>query len=687
MPLLAPADVAPLATRRSDLPAVVVPDETTCSPGLGMWMHTGRNAHAALAPSRWDAFTDDPDPWLREPARAAVRRGWRGVPIGATIAVDTETPGTHDQLRIKCVTVAWHEADGSLHSALLDPERRDFDGMILGGVLDRAAEWVLHNGSFDVPGLVTHGWAHPDQVREKLRDTLVLARMIDTSGLGSRSLEAQAKRYLRIEAAEGGMKPVFRAAGYASAEDGWRLMDIDRPTYRRGAMTDTGVTLRLWPLLLAAAVKWTLGHRYGDLGAQTRDEALAIVMRSQRVHAIMGARTGLGIAVDRDYLDDYRDRAQGPYQLARAELEAAGVERPGNGDDLMAALERTGQLPAGWPRTAGRKDKTTGAVVPGSQKLSSTKKNLELLPDIPIVAAHRAVKDHDRIVDQYMRKADDQSAVTGRCYPMAGIHGAAASGRMSYSGLELQQFPHDARGILIPDSGQFGSADLSSIEPVTLGLLGRAPAFTAPYFAGGDIYYPIVDALGLAVLLGVDRKAARKVSKIVLLGIMYGMGNLKLAVQLGLFNDDGTPDIARATELRTLVLDYLGPVAGFVRMVAMRAEQFGHIVTVGGRVLSMPRFTEDDGSESVGAYKGLNYCIQGSAYDQLAQAVLTLDDAGLSHHIVLAIHDELVVEAEALEATREALIRPHTGFARWTRDPVPDLRSDVEISERWIKPD
>ena len=678
-----PLNASRLLRRGAGERLIPVPDETVRDLGIDAWLHTGRNAHAALR-GTWGALTTDPDTWVARSAKLAVQRSWRGVQPGAMVAVDIETPGL-DPLTINCVTVAWLETDGTLHSALLDASRRAEDGELLTWVLAAAGWWVYWNAPYDIAGLVPNGFTPPDQVRAKMLDGLVSARMIDTASKHSRSLEAAAKRYLGLSAVEGGMGSVFKAAGFATKEAGYLHMDIDRPTYRRGAMIDTAVTLRLWPVLTEAVADWLTHHRYPGYGATTREAAHRIHADSQRVHRIMAARGGAGIAVDTDYLDEYTDRMMGPLASAAATLTDAGID-PGNGQHLMRELDRRGLVPPGWKRT-------------GTGKLSSAKEDLELLPGIELVAAHRFWKNTDRLLHQYMAKAAAQASRTGRCYPMFGTHGATATGRASYTGLELHQFSGAARGILIPDDRDrehgFASVDLSSIEPVTLANLAVDTAFLAPYERGEDLYYPMVDALGLPQALGfaaaptekdpTGRVRSRKVSKVVLLGIMYTMGAAKLAANLGLYLPDGSPDVERAKGLRQQVIDYLGAMSGYMRLTEHRARQYGHTVTVAGRVLSMEVYNGE-----VVSRKAVNAQVQGSAYDQLAYAKLLLDDLGLSQHIYLSMHDELVVSGnpEIAAEVQRALMTPHPGFEHWTKNRhTPVIRSDMQFNERWWSPD
>jgi DNA polymerase I-like protein with 3'-5' exonuclease and polymerase domains len=109
------------------------------------------------------------------------------------------------------------------------------------------------------------------------------------------------------------------------------------------------------------------------------------------------------------------------------------------------------------------------------------------------------------------------------------------------------------------------------------------------------------------------------------------------------------------------------------------AEDYGKVITVGGRILPV-----DEG----GVFRSVNYTIQGSAADQLAWAVESIDAAGLSDTILLGLHDELVVECDDVTSYDiETLMRtPHPNITRWTAGRVPILRCDRQsMGAAWRK--
>lgn len=566
-----------------------------------------------------------------DPVRAAVD----GLRPGM-VAIDTETPSLSDAFTHRCLTAAWWEGD-RVRTVLLDPARREGDAALSREIIGRATELVLHNAPFDVPGLYAAGLLCDNDFR-KITDTLVYARIAWPDQFIPKNLGALANRLLGWDSHTGGMDTAFRAAGYRNRESGFAGMDIGSPVYRLGAMADTVATLRLSPLLLDAATDRLLDHPFTAHGCTERAAAREVVARQQRVNQIMLRRNAFGMAIDSDYLAAYRDRVAADAARSAMMLRAAGI-RPGVGADLLRHLDSIGAVPAGWPRTA------TG-------RLSAAKGHLESL-DHPLALAHRNIA-HTEKIDGYLEKVAAASTFTGRLHPQCGVLGACATGRMSFSSPELQQFPAEARPIIIADEGRgLTSVDWSQIEPVLLANLAGDQGFLRPFEAGADLYEPI------QLAAGVDRKVA----KVVLLAAMYGQGERKLARTIGATTES-------AAQIRRQMFAAMPACASFMARTSAVAAKHRLVVTVGGRILTIP---EKDGVPM--SYVGINRVIQGGAADLLSDAIIAIDDAGLGDAIVLPMHDEIVCDTEASEQIEKLMQTPPESLCRWA-SRVPVLRTD-----------
>lgn len=602
------------------LKRVDVPDESFYVSSLGAYFHTSDSAHNTV---------------------------WFKLAPGTDVAIDIETPSVTDSFTIKCVTAAWvHE--GETHSVLLDPLRQRADWFAFRTIAERAGWLILHNSPFDIPGLVASELMTLDQIA-KVMDTLVLARSAWPDTMERKGLEALAKRVLGMNELHGALKLAQKASGLTSAEKWFREGDIDIPVYRTGAMADTVVTLRLAHPLYEAAVDRQLDHPFAKYGHTDRDSAGALVLREQRVNRIMLRRAARGLQVDLDYLDGYVDKVEIERERAERAITDAGL-RPGVGMDIIKSLESAGALPGNWPRTP------KGA-------LKSDKAAMERLPDHPLAEAHRMIA-HTRKVLGYMEKVAARSRVTGRLHPQFQILGASATGRQSISEPELHQFPEEARPIILADQEWSGvaSVDWSAIEPGLLGWMSKDLDFITPFENGADIYEPIMLAAG----------CTRKVAKVIVLAGMYGQGRAKLAVTLGCSED-------QASELQRQMRSAMPIASKYMGRLKQIAEDHGVALTVSGRVLPIAKF-----NGQVASYKAVNATFQGSCADLMYESIISMDDAGLTDHLLLTMHDEIVCSSESAEEVRRIMSTPPPSLVAWCDGRPPRIRTDVEhLGESW----
>ena len=603
-------------------PAASVPDYASWDTTLQATLHSGPSVplqavHAALAgPSR-------------------------------PVALDIEAAGLGAAaFTVRCVTAAW-ETDRGTVSVLLDPRRGDHAQAVRD-----LAEWatllVFHNSPYDWPVLVQRGLV-PAQAVTKVWDTLVAARMAYPDPHVPKSLAALAGREDLLDMPDNDvtMGHAFKSAGYRIQADGWAGMDIDTPVYRLGAMADTVVTLRLAGPLVEAVAAWLTSNPFNSPLVADRDRALALLEREQTTNRVMLRTSARGLLVDQEYLAAYTDEHQAALETAAADLTAAGLDpEAGNlGLKLVEYLDSVGELPANWPRTA-------------TDKLKADKKSMALLEDHPLAKAHRRVAELGKVTG-YLSKVQGYAGVTGRIHPQVGVLGASATGRMAYREPELQQFPGAARPILVPEPGtNWVSIDWSSIEPVVVANCAGDTQFLRGFNDhGADLYQPIVEQAG------VDRKTA----KVVLLAAMYGQGRALLASTLGTTED-------QAQEVQDRVFQAMPATRRFLDSLRSTGDSMRATMTADGRYLPVPT----DPAGRVMGYKATNYFTQGTAYSVLSETINTLESMGLGEAINLAMHDELVVDAEAAGDVRSVMETAPWWLEQFAGNPVV-LRTDSNV--------
>jgi DNA polymerase I-like protein with 3'-5' exonuclease and polymerase domains len=181
----------------------------------------------------------------------------------------------------------------------------------------------------------------------------------------------------------------------------------------------------------------------------------------------------------------------------------------------------------------------------------------------------------------------------------------------------------------------------------------------------------------------------RTQAKTINLGIFYGMGQAKLAKQLGI----------TVEEAKAILAEYNSKVP-FVKQLANRvqkqASETGAVKTIGGRkcrfnlyepksyglflALTEKEYIMEHGSLSSArramTYKALNRLIQGSAADQVKIAMVNCYKAG--HIPMLQIHDELCFNVES-ENDEKNIINVMENSVELE---VPN-KVDVAIGDNW----
>lgn len=609
----------------------VTPNYSTYNLALACHMHTGTNA-------------------------AALVHEYLAAPMTARhVALDIEARGLGAKsFDIRCVTAAFVDGAGDTHSVLLDPRHIDHAEAVR-ALTDAAGLLILHNAAYDIPPLVHYGLVAHKAVH-KVWDTMVSARMAYPDTLVPKGLEALAGRPELLDMPDNdvSMKMAFTAHGLSTTAEGWETMDIDSPVYRLGAMADTTVTLRLAPVLMDQVIKWLTSNPFAEPEI-TPERALELHEREQTTNRVMLSTSARGLKVDTDYLATYTSEHEAARDKAAQQLEGAGLDpEAGNvGYKLVELLDSRGELPSDWPRT----DKG---------KLKADQKAMARLDNHPLVMAQQQVAKLSK-VSGYLTKVADYAAVTGRVHPQVGVLGASATGRMAYREPELQQFPHDARGILVPDNPGPGrgwtSIDWSSIEPVVVANSAGDREFLAGFNDhGADLYAPIVEQAGVT----------RKVAKVVLLAAMYGQGRALLASNLGVSEEE-------AAAIQDKVFESMPATRRFLNALRQNGESKGLTMTADGRLLPIP--TDRQGRPA--GYKATNYYTQGTAYSVLSETINAVHRAGLADHIQLAMHDELIVNTEAAGEVQKIMETPPAWLEAFCGHKVI-LRTDSNpLPERW----
>jgi len=262
----------------------------------------------------------------------------------------------------------------------------------------------------------------------------------------------------------------------------------------------------------------------------------------------------------------------------------------------------------------------------------------------------------------------------------------AATGRLSSSNPNLQNIPirteigHRIRKAFVPSEPGWVllAADYSQIELRVLAHLSKDERLTQAFLDNQDIH--VVSA---AAVWGIEPSEVtsdqRRIAKVVNFGIVYGIGEQRLAYETGLTREEAGRFIADYRKL------YSG-VTAFMEGVRAQAQLYGQVSTLLNRVRSIPEIhSNHPGIRQAAERQAINMPVQGTAADIIKIAMIdiwrAMQAARLRSRMLLQVHDELVFEAPAEEVDRlAALVRRHMTEALTLTVP---LAVDVHVGCSW----
>ena len=488
---------------------------------------------------------------------------------------------------------------------------------------------IMHNSQYDIGWLKAEGI----EVQGTVIDTMIVAALIDENRM-SYSLDNLAKQYTGIRKDERLLRSAAKDWGLDPKKDMWRLPPKFVGVY---AEQDAVATLSLWRVFSAEIDKQSLRAIFE---METKVTPILVEMRMR------GVRVDLNIAhKSRKVL---RERKK---QLLALIKDKTGINiEPWAASSVQSVFDHLGLT----------YDKTEKG------QASFTKIFLSSHPhEIPqaIVALREADKADSTFIDSILQH-EHNGRIHCEFHQLRSDDGGTVTGRLSASTPNLQQIPARdpvvkklIRGIFVPEEGcKWGSFDYSSQEPrLLVHYCSILPS---------DIRHPMIDDIieqfhagtadlhqMTATICGITRKQAKTIN----LGIMYGMGVTKLALQLGITMEE-------AKELMERYTARVPFVKGIAEAASRQAERNGQLRTVGGRICRFPLWESRSfgytkpmpyeeaikaygtGLKRAFTYKALNKLIQGSAADQTKQAMVDCFESGINP--MLQLHDEICFNVE-----------------------------------------
>lgn len=212
--------------------------------------------------------------------------------------------------------------------------------------------------------------------------------------------------------------------------------------------------------------------------------------------------------------------------------------------------------------------------------------------------------------------------------------------------LGMPELPRMRRYVL-PDKGQaIGHRDYNQQEPRILAHF-EDDKLCAAYQADArtDVHSYVQQQI--AELTGLD--LSRRATKMLNLGLMYGMGLGRLAEGMGV-------DVETAKKVKAAQRKAVPGLALLEAEVKQRARSGGFVRTWGGRRYFVEPPVTVNGQLRTFEYKLLNYLIQGSAADCTKEALIRYESLRKDGRFMVTVHDELNISAPR-RAVREELLR------------------------------
>lgn len=552
-----------------------------------------------------------------------------------SFAWDTETTGLdHETAELVGISLAW----GPGEAVYIPLGHRDSEGEVLDGQLkvaqvralvgrllnDPRLDRFAQNWKFDARILAKYGF----NLLPATGDPMIAAYLLDPVR-GSYKLDDLAQRHLHHhmiaykDVAEG-----LHHFGYVSLEKA-----------RAYAAEDADATLRL-------ALKLRADLKEAKLLALYEEMELPLT-------PVLARMEDQGILLDPQVLSDLSEELA--ERIAQAEEDChrlAGESfNLGSPKQLAVILFEKMGLP-------GSKKTKTG--------FSTDVTVLEKLKDDGHEIAERllAWRHDSKLLSTYTEVLPKLRWADGRIHTSF-RQTRTATGRLASNEPNLQNIPirtEDGRRIrraFVAEPGyRLISADYSQVELRLLAHLSQDPILVESFQAGEDIHRRTASEVFDVPPLMVSPEQ-RRAAKAINFGIVYGMGQMRLARELGISR-------AQAKDYLERFKSRYAGITTWQQELLKEAHEQGYVTTMLGRRRPIPELRSPSARDvAQGERIATNTPVQGSAADLLKLAMIKLDGLLRSDHpstrFLLTVHDELVLEvpedqvAVVSEATRRCM--------------------------------
>ena len=494
----------------------------------------------------------------------------------------------------------------------------------------------------------------------RIFDTM-LGAYVDAPGLHAHDLAGDAREILG--AAPGAVPSPRDVAGTAAFESG-ALLQSDAGLVYLASRVRT-------PLLLADRLRASWKEKGSDANRILEEIEFPLVACLARME-----RTGIG--VDRGLLSSISAEFDGRIRSLEAEIHAASGETFN-----VASAQQLGRVlfeKLGYPvlkKTAKTKAYSTGSDV--LEELAARRSG-------PLPGLVLQWRELSKLKGTYVDALPGHIAADGRVHTRFD-QAVAATGRLSSNDPNLQNIPVRTeagrsirRAFVAPAGRLLVAADYSQIELRILAHLSGDEALIEVFRRGEDIHQATA-----AKIFGIDPGLVspdqRRGAKTINFGILYGMGPFALAGQLGVSQ-------AEAKEFIAAYFRRFPKIKGCLDGILEEARATGRTRTIFGRERPIPGLSDRNHAVRSNAERmAMNAPFQGSAADLIKKAMVDLEgrlaETAPTAHLLLQVHDELVLECDEADAEAVGALASRT-MAGAARLAVP-LTVDVGSGRNWAE--
>ena len=531
-------------------------------------------------------------------------------------------------------------------------------------IADHPSDKIFYNAAYDVGWLKRLGIG----LKGRLIDAMLAAPLLNENRF-SYSLNAVSYDYMGLMKSEAALREAAQEFGVDPKGELYKLPACFVGEY---AEADAQLTLDLWQVFKMELTKEDLWQVF-DM--ETSILPLCIEM------------TWKGVRVDLDSAERLKKDLVKIVQGLQGDVK----KETGLSFELWAA--------ASIAKVFDHLDIPYGRTKTG---LPSFTKNFLANHEHPIAQKIAEAREYDKVGNTFLssivRYAED-GRIHGHINQLRSEGGGTVSGRISMSNPNLQQIPARnpemsamIRGLFLPEEGeQWASMDFDQQEPRILvhfasltnkGLTGSEDFVSAYRDNPRTDFHQMV-----AEIAEIPRKQAKTIN----LGIMYGMGQTKLAEQLDVSADQAKrlmgqyhTDVPFVKELMNAVQRKVShrDKGGFVRSLLGRKCRFDlwePNLFVSARALPKEEANIEYGDNIKRAYtyKALNRLIQSSAADQTKAAMAAVYKEKNKIPLV-QIHDELAFSVTSLDEAKELCSIMENALKLEVPSP-----SDISLGPNW----